>query len=72
MKAEAWQRVKRLIDQKRISVCAWCRRPYTDQGVVGVKLTDDQYGEVVSHGICQQCKADQLAEVKAKKTKAAE
>jgi hypothetical protein len=72
LKAEAWQRVKRLIDQKRISVCAWCRRPYTDKGVVGVKLTDAQYAEVVSHGICQQCKAEMLDEGKAKKTKAAE
>lgn len=67
MESAAWKRVKKLIDKKRLSVCAWCRRPYTESGIAGVPLTDQEYAEVVSHGICQTCKLEQLEEARGRK-----
>lgn len=72
MENKAWQAAKKEIDAGNLSVCAWCRRPYTDTGVVGTLLTDDQYSEILSHGICPPCKLEVFAESRARKAGAAE
>lgn len=71
MEEKAWKDARKEIAAGRLSVCAWCRRSYTAAGVVGYLLTDEQYNEILSHGICPPCRIDAFAEVKAKKTGAA-
>jgi len=68
MKSALWKVLKRriLAPGGGMSVCAWCRRAYTRDMILKDPLTDEQYREIKSHGICGKCKADQLAEARAK------
>lgn len=67
METADWKKVKAMVDQGAASVCAWCRRPYTAQGVIGTVLTDNQYAEIISHGICPPCKSEMMTEARTKK-----
>lgn len=61
-----WKVIKRYLERGGgpYSVCAWCRRVYTPDRILSDKLTEDQYKQVVSHGICAECKAESLREAR--------
>lgn len=52
----------------KYAVCAWCHYSYKkDTGEPRRHLTDSEYGQVSSHGICLTCKLKQLAEASAER-----
>lgn len=66
MKASLWKLVRGRIGApgSSYSVCAWCRRVYTPKIIMADKLSDAQYAEIKSHGICPECKRSQLTEMR--------
>lgn len=67
----AWKIVKRKLADRELSLCGYCRRPYSDRSFipVGTALTDQQFSEVVSHGMCRLCKFRALEADKAEAAK---
>lgn len=56
--------------KRPFAVCAWCKPQSVYDAATGKqldRLTPAQFAEIDSHGICQECKAAQLAETRARK-----
>lgn len=48
-----------------IQVCAWCQVKIRDVGGTVRKSADGQEQEIVSHGICPECRAEYFPKAKA-------
>lgn len=66
MDKAAWKVVKQRIIDHDLSLCGYCRRPYSSRSLVpvGTVLTDRQYDEIESHGICRLCKLRMMEQEK--------
>jgi len=54
------------------NVCAWCRSTYDpDTGEILRPLSDEEYDQVISHGICNSCRQIQLEQLRNSRTRRA-